>query len=72
MKVRPGATAAEMKPAILLQMLLETSEEESGILLMTKNIHLQILKRTILVVICVHLRARERPKNSALCLETQH
>jgi len=31
MKVRPGATAAEMKPAILLQMLLETPEEESGI-----------------------------------------
>ena len=25
------ATAAEMKPAILLQMLLETPEEESGI-----------------------------------------
>ena len=37
MKVRPGATAAEMKPAILLQMLLETPEEESGILPMTKK-----------------------------------
>ena len=69
MKVRHQATAAEMKPAILLQMLLGTPEEESGILLMTKNIHLQILKRTISVVTFVHLRARERPKNSALCLE---
>ena len=31
MKVSDQATAAEMKPAILLQMLLETPEEESGI-----------------------------------------
>ena len=55
-----------MKPAILLQMLLETPEEESGILLMTKNIHLQILKNNISCNICTLTSEGEAQKFSVV------